>query len=181
MTQYMYEYGLIAGCGARRAVRFGWEGTGWLAYTLPPQIKYRPPSKFHTNSPTCVQETAIIFQELPIYFDVVMKREFTFRRRTVVGIEIVQKKSHDICVSRSVASFNISFSASWQNHKLFGDTAPKHLSGLVQEPSSKMAKARASLAKRKLGLQQGWFRASVQRADAAVPRGLAGGLRLPLL
>ena len=55
------------------------------------------------------------------------------------------------------------------------------LSGLVQEPPSQMAKTRTSLAQCKLRLQQGRFRAPVQRADAAIPWGLPGRLWLPLV
>ena len=80
-----------------------------------------------------------------------------------------------------IATINSSFSSSWENCKLFGETARKLLSGLVQEPASKMAKARAPFAQCKLRLQQGRFWASVQRTDAALPRGLPGWLRLPLL
>jgi hypothetical protein len=50
--------------------------------------------------------------------------------------------------------------------------------GLVQEPAREVAKARAPPHQRELGLQQGRIRAPVQRADAAVPRGKPGGLRL---
>ena len=73
--QYMYEYGLIAGCGARRAVRFGWEGGGWQPPLLTTSDKIQPPtSKFHPNSASCVSETVIIFQELTIYFNMVLER-----------------------------------------------------------------------------------------------------------
>ncbi len=50
--------------------------------------------------------------------------------------------------------------------------------GLVQEPAREVAEARAPPHQRELGLQQGRLRAPVQRADAAVPRGEPGRLRL---
>ena len=57
----------------------------------------------------------------------------------------------------------------------------KLFSGLVQEPSRQVEEARATPDQRLRGLLQGRFRAPVQRADAAVPRGQPGGLRLPHL
>ena len=53
--------------------------------------------------------------------------------------------------------------------------------GVVQEPASEMAKTWTPLTQRQLWLQQGRLRSPVQRADAALPRGLSGGLRLPVV
>ena len=53
--------------------------------------------------------------------------------------------------------------------------------GLVQEPPRQVEEAGATPDERQRGLQQGRLRPAVQRADAAVPRGLPGQLRLPHL
>ena len=66
MAVYIHVW-IWADCGLRCPTGCEiWVGKWRLAASAPPQIKYRPPSKFHPNSATCVPETAFIFQFISI-------------------------------------------------------------------------------------------------------------------